>query len=411
MKRIRVVSCVVSLALLACSGKEDKAEAAASTAAPVAAPVAAPEVKPASPELLQKVLGTSEGVSDLVKRALGRAEQALPQADLDRALAIYRAGGGETGRGTLHVAWAAGFGENAWRQVAFMEFILQALSHPEVKKISFASARFDASKAISDIQAFVTQGVDVLVVYADHREALLPAMREATQAGIVVVPWSAPPGGAPGSDYAAFVGNDVCEVGKAFARFAVEQTAGNGKVVQLGGTPGNPYSATVQKCENEVYAGAPGMKVLGAADTMWTKEGTFKEASAFLAREKQIDAWHCEYADGARGIIRAYESARRPLDFVLTVAGDEQGLFGDWERLAPANPRFKILHGPGGTSQIRVALSAGIEKKLGAALPANIDVPAKLRPYAPGSYKPGLPDEMPMSALVPESLIKQMFGK
>jgi ribose transport system substrate-binding protein len=411
MDRIRVVSCVVLMGLWACSGKEDKAGAAAATTPPAEAPSAAAEVKPASPELLQKVLGTSEGVSDLVKRALGRAEQTLPQADLDKALAIYRAGGGETGRGKLHVAWATGFGENAWRQVAFMEFILQALSHPEVKKISYASARFDASKALSDIQAFVTQGVDVLVVYADHREALLPAMREASQAGIVVVPWSAPPGGTPGTDYAAFVGNDVCEVGKAFAKFAVAETGGNGKVVQLGGTPGNPYSATVQKCENEVYAGAAGMKVLGFADTMWTKEGTFKEASAFLAREPQIDAWHCEYADGARGIIRAYEAAKRPLDFVLTVAGDEQGLFGDWERLSPKNPKFKILHGPGGTSQIRVALSAGIEKKQGASIPANIDVPAKLRPYAPGSYKAGLPDEMPMSALVPEALIKQMFGK
>jgi ribose transport system substrate-binding protein len=409
MKTIRV-SCIVLLALLGCSSKEDKAEAAATTPSTAEAP-AAPEVKPASPELLKKVLGTSDGVSDLVKRALGRAEQPLPQADLDKALAIYRAGGGETGHGKLHVAWAAGFGENAWRQVAFMEFILQALSHPEVKKISFASARFDASKAISDIQAFVTQGVDVLVVYADHREALLPAMREASQAGIVVVPWSAPPGGTAGVDYAAFVGNDVCEVGKAFGRFAVEQTGGKGKVVELGGTPGNPYSATVQRCENEVYSSALGMKVLGAADTMWTKEGTFKEASAFLAREPQIDVWHCEYADGARGIIRAYEAAKRPLDFVLTVAGDEQGLFGDWERLSPQNPKFKILHGPGGTSQIRVALTAGIEKKLGGSIPTNIDVPAELEPYKPGSYNPELPDETPMSALVPKELIKTMFGK
>jgi ribose transport system substrate-binding protein len=396
----------VLVALVACSSKEDRAEAASGTSA-----AAAPVVKPASPELLQKVLGTSEGVSDLVRRALGRAEQPLSRADLDKALAIYRAGGGETGHGTLHVAWAAGFGENAWRQIAFMEFILQALTYPEVKKISFSSARFDASKAISDIQAFVTQGVDVLVVYADHREALLPAMREATQAGIVVVPWSAPPGGTPGSDYAAFVGNDVCEVGRAFARFAIAETGGKGKVVELGGTPGNPYSATVQRCENEVYGSADGMKVLGFADTMWTKEGAFKEASAFLAREPQIDVWHCEYADGARGIVRAYEAAKRPLDFVLSVAGDEQGLFGDWERLAPQNPRFKILHGPGGTSQIRVALSAGIEKKLGASIAASIDVPAELSPYKPGSYNPELPDEMPMSALVPKELIKIMFGR
>ncbi len=409
---IMVPGVLAGMACESSSAGVEKAEAAArSVSAPGSKEVpVAPAVK-ASDALMQRTMGTSKDVPEIVQRALGRAELPLSDADRARALEIYRAGGGETGRGKLHVAYATGFGENAWRRVAFMEFVLQALSYPDVARISYASARFDTSKAISDIQSFVAQGVDVLVVYADHREAVLPTLREATEAGIRVVPWSATPGGEPGKDYLSFVGNDVCKVGAGFAEYAISKTAGKGSYVELGGTPGNAYTASWQKCAEEVYARSPGMKQLGKADTMWTQEGAFKEASAFLARESKIDVWNYAFADGARGIVRAYEAAGRPLDFALTVAGDEQGLFGDYERLRAKNPDLRIFHGPGGTFQIRVALSVAMEGASGQAVPASVNVPAVFKEYQPGRYNKDLPDEMPMSALVPMELMASMFGK
>jgi ABC-type sugar transport system substrate-binding protein len=404
---------LVGLALVACQKKgttekgvtEKKQE-------PVVAQAPAPEATPTvTKETLLRALGVTDNVPPLVLEALARSEQPLTQADKDLALKIYRENGGTTGRGTLHVAYATFFGENVWRQVAFMELVLQALSYPEVAKISYASARADNAKAISDVQSFIAQKVDVLILYADNREAMLPVVQEATEAGITVVPYIASPGGEPGKDYLTMVTNDICAVGQAFARFGIEKTGGQGSYVTLGGTPGNPYSTEWQTCMEKGYAGAPGMKALGKADTMWTQEGVFKAASAFLAKEAKIDVWNYDFADGSRGLIRAYEAQKRPLDFVLTVSGDEQGLFGDWERLHEAHPKFKILHGNGGTFQARIALTAALAHKKGQKIPPRIDVPNLMREYVPGSFQKDRPQEMPLSALVPADVVQAMYGK
>ena len=78
------------------------------------------------------------------------------------------------GRGARSkVAYADGFGENVWRRVTAMEFIEQALTYPEIGHIQYSSARGDASKAIADVQAYTSQGVDVIVVFADAGKALV----------------------------------------------------------------------------------------------------------------------------------------------------------------------------------------------------------------------------------------------
>ena len=50
----------------------------------------------------------------------------------------------ETGHGDVTVAYADGFGENVWRRVTAMEFIEQALTYPDIKKIIYTSGRGDA---------------------------------------------------------------------------------------------------------------------------------------------------------------------------------------------------------------------------------------------------------------------------
>ena len=80
----------------------------------------------------------------------------------------------ETGHGNLTVAYADGFGENVWRQVTKMEFIEQALTYPSIKKIIYTSAAGDATKAVSDMRAFIAQKVDIIVIFADAGPALLP---------------------------------------------------------------------------------------------------------------------------------------------------------------------------------------------------------------------------------------------
>ena len=98
-----------------------------------------------------------------------------------------------------------------------MEFILQALTYPQIGKIIYTDANLKTQKAISDVRSMIAQGVDVIVSYPDAGGALLPVYREATKRGIPVNLWSNANIGKPGVDYLNYSGTDICVLGKQFA--------------------------------------------------------------------------------------------------------------------------------------------------------------------------------------------------
>ena len=138
-------------------------------------------------ELMMKSVGTTENVSPVIVEAIKHAAMDLTPDQRKLALECWKNNVCETGHGNLTVAYADGFGENVWRQVTKMEFITQALTYPSIKKIIYTSATGDATKAVSDMRAFIAQKVDVIVIFADAGPALLPTVKEATEAGILVV--------------------------------------------------------------------------------------------------------------------------------------------------------------------------------------------------------------------------------
>ena len=74
---------------------------------------------------------------------LGRADRKVNYA---LALRCWKNNGCTTGTGgKLTVAYVEQFGENVYRQMSKMEFILQALTYPEVGRIIYNSAHLDFS--------------------------------------------------------------------------------------------------------------------------------------------------------------------------------------------------------------------------------------------------------------------------
>jgi ABC-type sugar transport system substrate-binding protein len=236
--------------------------------------------------LLKKSLGTTENINPVVMESFSRFAKGLTPEQRELAMKCWKDSTCETGHGDLTVALADGFGENVWRQVTKMEFIEEALTYPEIKKIIYTSARSDASKAISDLRSLIAQGVNIIVIFADASTALLPTIKEATEAGITVVLHNGTyVGGEPGKDYLTTVQEDLCKLGSGMIKAVADNTKKDSvSVVELGGTPGNGLSAGWQKCSDEEIAKHANMKLLGKADTNWTQEGAFQAMSGFLAQ-------------------------------------------------------------------------------------------------------------------------------
>ena len=170
-------------------------------------------------DLMKKALGTSEGVNPVLVESFNRA--AMPLTADQRALALkcWTDSVCDTGTGgKLTVAYADGFGENVWRRVTAMEFIEQALTYPEIGKIIYTSARGDASKAIADMRAYIAQKVDVIVMFADAGEALLPTVKEATAAGIRRPAQRHQCRRTAGKDYLTAIAEDICNLGVDFVK-------------------------------------------------------------------------------------------------------------------------------------------------------------------------------------------------
>jgi ABC-type sugar transport system substrate-binding protein len=361
--------------------------------------------------LLLQSVGTTENVSPVIVEAIKHAAIDLTPEQRKLALECWKNNVCETGHGTLTVAYADGFGENVWRQVTKMEFIEQALTYPSIKKILYSSGGGDATKSISDMRAFIAQKVDVIVMFADAGPALLPSVKEATEAGILVVLHNGTyVGGKPGKDFVTTIAENLCDLGTDFVKIVLENSKKNPTtIVELGGTPGNGLSAGWQKCSDQEIAKHANLKLLGKADTMWTQEGSFKAMSGFLAQNGSVDAVLFEYADGFRGGLRAYDAAKKPYDLVVALRTDEMGIICDWEKAN--NPNFKIFYSNGQNDQARFALTAAMMKKEGKDVPATVDVPFKMHEVHKGQCNPAIPESASLTTLVDNDMMKQMFAK
>jgi ribose transport system substrate-binding protein len=376
----------------------------AAAAALLAMPAAG--VAQTAEDLMQSRLGTTDA-GPVIVEAMKRAAQPVTEEMRAKALECWNNNSCETGTGgDITVAYADGFGENVWRRVTAMEFIQQALTYPEIGRILYTSARGDASKAISDLRAYIAQGVDVIVVFADAGDALAPTVREATEAGIKVVLHNGTGAGVAGKDYLTNISENICNLGTEMVQ-SIASTKHAGPVVALGGVPGNPLSAEVQRCANLEIANHQDMKMVASIDTMWTQEGNVTATSTALSQFGEIGGYITEYADGFRGAIRAYESAGAPLSFAVASRTDEQGLFCDWEK---ADRSFDIFYSSGQNYQARFALTAAMMSIAGEDVPATIDVPFSMKPATDGLCNPDLPMETSVSTLVDAETLKAMFA-
>jgi ABC-type sugar transport system substrate-binding protein len=397
---------VLMLMLTACGGAAATATEAAGTTDPgIEGADQYGERYDADPAVLTKSIGTAEGVPQIALAAMYRAGLPVDEARQELAIKCWREKSCDTGTGgNITVALADGFGENFWRQATHMEFILQALTYPEIGRIIYTTAALDTQKAIADIRSLIAQEVDIIVGFPDAGDALLPAVREATERGILYITHSYGKIGEPGKDYTTFVAEDVCLLGKLFAE-TLNTEVGSGKVAFLGGTPGNALSAYWQSCEEPELSSD--LELVGRADTNWTREGTLQAVSGFISSDPDIKGYSYEAADSFMGGVRAYEAAGLPLDIVLTLRTDEVSLMCEWQKIN--NPNFKIFYASGGNYQSRIALTAGMMKLKGYEVPADgIIIPTVMREVGADSCIPEMPQEASLSSLIPVPIFQVM---
>jgi ribose transport system substrate-binding protein len=337
---------------------------------------------------------------------LGRADK---KVNLDLALKCWKDNVCNTGTGgKLTVAYIEQFGENVYRQMSHMEFILQALTYPQVGKIIYKSAHSDLNQGIADFKAAIAQKVSLIVSYPDFGDAMLPVMKEATDAGIPVATYAWGYVTGPGKNYLTVVGEFTCNLGKAFAA-TMNKQVGSGDIAFLGGFPGNPLSLGWQTCEKPALN--PAIHVVANEPTNWDPSKVQSVVAGILSAHPNIKGWSYEYGGGmALGALAAYKAAGKSFNPVLTLRTDDVRMGCEYNDLKKTNPGLKMYYYTSGNSQIRVAFTAAMMKLKGARIPPTIVFPIQLQDQDKrNSCTKGYPPDASGTSLIPLSLLNRMY--
>jgi ribose transport system substrate-binding protein len=350
------------------------------------------------------LLPTYRPARNIALAGLGRADR---KVNYDLALKCWKSNGCSTGtKGKLTVAYIEQFGENVYRQMSKMEFILQALTYPQVGKIIYKSAHSDLQQGIADFKAAIAQKVSLIVSYPDFGDAMLPVMKEATDAGIPVATYAWGYVTGPGKNYLTVVGEDTCNLGKAFANVMNTQVR-SGNIAFMGGFPGNPLSLGWQTCEKPALNS--NINVVATEPTNWDPSKVQSVVAGILAAHPDVKGWSYEYGLGmAQGAFAAYKAAGKPFNAVLTLRTDDVGMGCAFNQLN--NPNLKMWYYTSGNTQIRVAFTAAMMKLKGAKIPPKIVFPIQLQNQrVRDSCVKGYPQEASATSLIPLSLLKKMY--
>jgi ABC-type sugar transport system substrate-binding protein len=337
---------------------------------------------------------------------LGRADR---KVNLALALRCWKNNTCNTGTGgKLTVAYIEQFGENVYRQMSHMEFILQALTYPQVGKIIYKSAHSDLNQGIADFKAAIAQKVSLIVTYPDYGDAMLPVMKEATDAGIPVATYAWGYVSGPGKNYLTVVGEYTCNLGKAFAT-AMNTQVKSGDIAMMGGFPGNPLSEGWQKCEKPALNS--NIDVVATEPTNWDPSKVQSVVAGILAAHPNVKGWSYEYGGGmALGAVAAYKAAGKPFNPVLTLRTDDVRMGCMYNDLKKTNPGLKMYYYTSGNTQIRVAFTAAMMKLKGARIPPTIVFPIQLQDQDKrDSCTKGYPLDASGTSLIPVSLLHQMY--
>jgi ribose transport system substrate-binding protein len=440
MQRIRIAALIAALALAAaaCGGGDDDettATGATQSGAATGATGALAEFgesTDADPALIEKALGpvepSDEASWNIILAAIARADQDPDQATIDKAMECWNSKECDTGTGgDVVMGYADGGGDtvNVWRAVSHMEAILQALTYPEIGTIVSTEADFNPDPAVhaNDIRFLIQRGVDFIVGYPDMGVAIADAIKEADDAGIPYVSFSAGwvglPGqeGAlvPGEDYLTVVGEDLCALGQSFAQ-VLDDGVGSGDVALLGGTPGNALSLGWQQCAIQGLSDSinlvnpPANENSTTGDTSWYPPAIPGVFQGLLTTDPDIKGYAYEYADGMYIGLQTYKDLGIPVkNLTLALRTDEQNLFCDWADRD--EPTYNIWYSAGGNFQSRVGVTAAMMSLQGAEIPAEVVVPHVMRQVTTADCDPNRVNEaVSGTSLAPDSVLQAMFA-
>lgn len=209
---------------------------------------------------------------------------------------------------------------NGWREEMICAMKAQALDSGLVASLNIAHRNTDAAGQLEDIRNLIQAGVDAIVVNPANPDGINAAIKEATDAGIVVVAVDQ----AVTEPSAYVVSNNQEEYGYVGAKWLFEQLGGKGSVVYMRGAAGASADNDRDVGFKRALAEYPGITVAQEVFTGWQQDQGKQQILDLLSTGVPFDGVWTSGIDNV--IVDAFVESDAPL--VPIVGADNAGFVG-----------------------------------------------------------------------------------
>lgn len=238
----------------------------------------------------------------------------------------------------------------------------------------FEDAQGDIGKQLSQIQNFIAQHVDAIIVNAVDTSATPKMTKLAVAANIPLVYVNRTPEDKTLPPRVAFVGSDESQAGKLEGDEIARRLHGKGNVVIMQGELSN--NSTILRTQGivNVAAANPGMKIIQTQTADWQRNAAIDLMNNWITAGDRIDAVASNNDEMAIGAIIALQQAH--MDPKKVVIGGVDGTADGLDEIAKGNMQVTIFQDAVGQGQ--GAVDAALTLAAGGTVASKILIPFQL---------------------------------
>ena len=179
--------------------------------------------------------------------------------------------------------------------------------------VKLASSNDDNVLQNKQVNQFVDEGVDLLIISPNQLSAISKAVDRAFDKGLPVILYDRK----TNSDkYTAFIGCDNYTIGNSMGKFIAQQLNGKGRVVEICGLDGSSPALERHRGFMDAIKPYPGIQVVASEGGNWKEEGGIQAMKRILKKTHDFDyvfahndrlAWGAYVAARQMGLERNYK--------------------------------------------------------------------------------------------------------
>ena len=248
--------------------------------------------------------------------------------------------------------------EDIWRDKLNNELVMSTYQHDNVT-LKFASANDNDRLQKQQIEQFIKEGVNLLIVSPNQIHTISSVIDKAYDAGIPVILFDRK---TDSRKYTAFIGADNYEAGHEIGDFIGQQLEGKGNIAEICGLQASSPAIERNRGFMDALKNYPDIKVVARGYGDWIKESGVTAMDSILVQSKE--SFQYVFAQNDRMALGALQSIKKHKVKGIKIVGIDALPVpgGGMENVRDGNLEASYIYPTRGDSVMQLALNI-LEKK------------------------------------------------